>query len=147
MVFWSFWGKCFFLNIPSFFATYFGKNFLQSFIFVCFPSFSENPRRHAFYQGNRMILVYAPFSENSIFHEKQFRKLSKCRTVFASFFFNVHDLFGIDFCIDLFINFWWKNDSKIESKVFRESILFATFMCLNSTSQWTDRTFIFWFVE
>ena len=85
-------------NVPSFFATYFGKNLLHSFIvFVAFPLFSANPRRHAFYWGVRMVFVHAPFSENSMFHEKQFGKLWKCRTVFASTFFDFHDSFGIDY--------------------------------------------------
>ena len=54
-------------NVPSFFATYVLKIFLQMLIFVCFPSFSANPRRHEFYCGVRMILVHAPFSKTMVF--------------------------------------------------------------------------------
>ena len=95
------------------------KKILQSLIFVCFPSFSANPRRHAFYLGIRMILVHAPFSKTLICHEKQFLKLSERRSVFQHRF---HYFFGIDFCIDLFIDFRWTNGSKMESEIFQESI-------------------------
>ena len=104
-------------NVPSFFATYFWKMFLQNFIIVDFPSFSANPRRHVFYLGFRMILIHAPLSSTSIFHEKQFRKLSKCRSVFESLFFDVHDYFGIDFRYVLFIELLRKMAPKMDCRV------------------------------
>ena len=33
----------------------------------------------------------------------------------------------------------------MESNIFQESILFATFKCINNTNQWTDHSFIFIF--
>ena len=88
-------------NVTSFFATYFWKNFLQMFILVCFPSFSAKPRRHEFYCRNLMILVYAPFSENSISmrsNSKNYRNAS----VFSHHLFSMFMTFSASILASIF---------------------------------------------
>ena len=104
---------CFCINVPSFFATYFCTTFLKNFIFCCSPSCSANPRRHAFYLRIRKIFVHAPFSEKTIFM-RSISENYRNSGLFSQFFFDFHDLFGIDFCIDFYIEFRWKMGPKID---------------------------------
>ena len=50
------------------------KAFLLVFLFFWNPSFSANPPGPLSYCMNIMVCVGTPFSENSIFHESDFRK-------------------------------------------------------------------------
>ena len=76
---------------------------------------------------NHVVSVHAPFSKNSIFHEKQFRKSSKCRSVFASFFLDFPYFFGLNFCIDFFIDFWWKMVPNMDQNLLAVTSLFPSF--------------------
>ena len=78
-------------------------------IFLIFL-FWTNPRRHSFYKRIYIVSVHSPFSEKTLFNKHTSRKGSNCRFIFASIFHNVHDFFGIDFHIDLFIHFGSKNN-------------------------------------
>ena len=80
-------------NVPSLFRDLFGGEFLTEFHVVFLSFFFGEP------SATRIFL------KNSYFHEKQFRKILKFSSVFASLFFDVHDFFSIDFRIDLFIDF------------------------------------------
>ena len=93
--------------------------FLTECLLFLLSFFFGEPSAKRILLGNRMIFVHAHFSENSICNEKEFRKLSKCRYVFASFFFDFHDFLDIDFRIGFFIDFWWKQAPKIDRRIVR----------------------------
>ena len=103
-----FW--CFF-NL--FFETYFWM-FLKRFLsFFRFPSFRTNPRRHAFYCSRLVYNAFPPFQENTFFHERLLRKVSKSGFIFASKFHQFSWLFRYRFSHRFFHRFFIENGSKM----------------------------------
>ena len=73
-VYFSKFFQWFYITFPTRFFQVVWKAFLQIFLFFWNPSFSANPPGPLSYCMNIMVCVGTPFSENSIFHESDFRK-------------------------------------------------------------------------
>ena len=123
------------------FRDLFRKEILEGFNIVLLSFFFGEPSATRTLLRIRMILVHAPFSTTSIVNEMQFRNFC-FRIIYLRCSWLVRHRFPYR-CVHRFLI---KNGFQMESEMFQETIRFATLDCLNSTTQWTDRTFIFWYV-
>ena len=74
-----------------------------------FPSFSANTRRPVFYCVNRMILVHAPFSENSIFmrsNSENYRNAGLFSYHCSSIFITFSESISVSICSLFFDGRW-----------------------------------------
>ena len=74
VVYFSMMFQWFYIPFPACFFQVCWQAFLQIFLFFWNPSFSANPPGPLSYCMNIVVCVGTPFSENSIFHESDFRK-------------------------------------------------------------------------